>query len=88
MLIHVCVIDDPEESGTDDDDVEMCEPGDHQWERQVCMICKVCNYCTGYGPGCCNQGLPDRIPGKLVRACPVHCHTSIIKSFTLPMLFM
>ena len=41
----------------------MCAEGEHKWGHNVCMICNICGFCTGYGPGCCNEGLPGRDPG-------------------------
>ena len=56
---------DEEEISSDDDDMAaMCEEGSHVWALDVCMICNYCGYCTGYGPRCCNEGKPDRDPGK------------------------
>ena len=54
-----------EENSSDEDDLgAMCEEDSHVWTHDVCMICMFCGYCTGYGPGCCNEGKPDRDPGK------------------------
>ncbi|KAL5268418.1 hypothetical protein ACHWQZ_G002322 [Mnemiopsis leidyi] len=52
----------PEEEESDSDD-GMCEPGTHVWRNILCMICFFCGECTGYGPGCCRNGEPDRDPG-------------------------
>lgn len=57
-------MEDFEESGSSGDEIDMCAPGEHKWNHSVCMICKFCGYCTGYGPGCCNQGLAERNPGR------------------------
>ena len=57
--------EEEEESSSDEEDHPvMCEDGAHVWSHDVCMICMFCGYCTGYGPGCCNEGSPDRDPGK------------------------
>ena len=58
--------DEYEDSASSGDEINMCPPGEHNWGHDVCMICKFCGYCTGYGPGCCNQGLAGRNLGKLV----------------------
>ena len=42
---------------------DMCEQGEHNWTHSVCMICSFCGFCTGYGPGCCNEGIPGREVG-------------------------
>ena len=41
----------------------LCEEGEHKWAHNVCMVCFFCGYCTGYGPGCCNEGSAGREPG-------------------------
>lgn len=56
--------EEDESSEGEDDFPEMCEEGSHAWKHDVCMICNFCGYCTGYGPGCCNEGSPGREPGK------------------------
>ena len=45
-------------------DVNICDDSDHKWAHNVCMICTLCGYCTGYGFGCCNEGEPGREPGR------------------------
>lgn len=55
--------EDADESDEEDVDT-MCLPGEHSWGNDRCMICQFCKFCTGYGPSCCNEGLPDRDPGK------------------------
>ena len=60
-----------EGSSSDDDENDdvsvtgdiLCADGKHKWAQNVCMICTVCEFCTGYGRGCCNDGKPDRTPG-------------------------
>lgn len=32
----------------------------HEYVISVCMICTSCNFCTGYGKGCCMCGSTDR----------------------------
>ena len=65
LVLPIDLFED-EDSPSSDDEIDMCNPGEHKWTHNVCMICKFCNYCTGYGPGCCNQGMADRIPGGYV----------------------
>ena len=68
-----------EKSGSDEDDDEegipesMCDDGEHKWAHNVCMVCSFCGFCTGYGPECCNEGLPGREKGKYVHVskCPI-----------------
>ncbi len=57
------VDDDYEECFSSGDEIEICHSDEHKWSSDVCMICKFCGYCTGYGPGCCNQGMGERDPG-------------------------
>ena len=64
VFFFLSLAEEQDESEGSEDDLQICEPGKHQWEKQVCMICKSCSYCTGYGPGCCNQGIPNRAPGR------------------------
>jgi len=56
-------VEEQEEESSSDEEMTMCAVGDHKWGHKVCMICKFCGFCTGYGPGCCNEGLPGREPG-------------------------
>lgn len=51
------------ESGDEDDVEGMCPQGEHEWATERCLICQYCKYCTGYGPSCCNEGMPGRDPG-------------------------
>ena len=48
----------------DEEDAQLCAKDDHTWVNERCLICLYCKYCTGYGPSCCNEGMPDRDPGK------------------------
>lgn len=48
----------------DEEDAQICGKDDHTWVNERCLICLYCKYCTGYGPSCCNEGMPDRDPGK------------------------
>lgn len=52
------------ETSSEEDD-GMCSPGSHKWTTNVCMVCKSCGHCTGYGPGCCNERSPGRLSGRL-----------------------
>ena len=52
-----------EDSSSEDDNGDMCAEGEHKWSHTVCMICNFCGFCTGYGPGCSNNGLPGRSAG-------------------------
>ena len=54
--------DEEDEEGLVPDNI--CDDGDHKWAHDVCMICTMCSYCTGYGFGCCNEGQPGREPGQ------------------------
>lgn len=45
---------------------QMCQPGSHQWQHDMCMICTVCQECTGYSISCLSSMRPDRKPGQLV----------------------
>lgn len=60
--------DDGEGSDDSEDESEsefdMCPPGEHDWSVSRCRVCKNCSFCTGYGPTCCNEGLPGREPGE------------------------
>ncbi|KAL5460457.1 hypothetical protein EMCRGX_G033908 [Ephydatia muelleri] len=60
------VAEEEEESSSEEegDDSGMCSKGEHTWVQAVCMMCKFCGFCTGYGPNCCNEGLPGRVPGS------------------------
>lgn len=42
----------------------MCPPGDHQWHHNMCMVCTVCQECTGYSISCLSSMRPDRKPGQ------------------------
>ena len=65
VVVTLCTdVDDSEDSVSSGEEVDMCPPEEHKWSHNVCMICKFCGYCTGYGPGCCNQGLAERNPGR------------------------
>ena len=61
-----------EGSSSDEEDEEglvpdhICDDGEHKWAHDVCMICTMCGYCTGYGFGCCNEGQPGREPGRYI----------------------
>ena len=56
--------EEDDDSDDSDDEDDLCAPGDHDWSTSRCVVCKICKYCTGYGPSCCNDGLPGREPGK------------------------
>ena len=58
--------EEEEESSSEEegDDSGKCHKGEHMWAQAVCMMCKFCGFCTGYGPNCCNEGLPGREPGS------------------------
>ena len=65
----------------------MCDDGDHEWAHNLCMICPFCGYCTGYGPGCCNEGLPGREAGKYAnRYCM--CDSVLNMKVELPSKFL
>ncbi|XP_033112056.1 E3 ubiquitin-protein ligase MYCBP2-like [Anneissia japonica] len=51
-----------EEEEVDKDDEPMC---DHEWKHEQCMICTICNECTGYGANCINTINAERNPGML-----------------------
>ena len=55
-------VEEVEESDEEDED-GLCAPGEHNWSISRCMVCKFCKFCTGYGPTCCNEGMPGREPG-------------------------
>ena len=61
-----------EGGSSDEDDDEgsipdiICDDGDHKWTHNICMICTLCGYCTGYGFGCCNEGELGRESGQYV----------------------
>ncbi len=55
-----------DDSEDDDSDDDICPPGEHDWSVSRCVVCKYCKFCTGYGPTCCNEGMPGRETGKLV----------------------
>ncbi|KAB0796834.1 hypothetical protein PPYR_10895 [Photinus pyralis] len=56
--------------GSSDGNVEsigrdhMCPPGSHQWHHDMCMVCTVCQECTGYSISCLSSMRPDRKPGQ------------------------
>lgn len=56
--------EDDEEEGVVPEHI--CEDGEHKWANDVCMVCTLCGYCTGYGVSCCNEGQPGRQPGQYV----------------------
>lgn len=62
---HLAAVEEVEEESSSEEEGggDMCPSGDHKWAHNVCMMCKFCGYCTGYGPGCCNEGLPGREAG-------------------------
>ena len=60
---NIEVTDEDAESSDEDEGESMCLPGEHTWGHERCMICHFCKFCTGYGPSCCNEGLPGRDPG-------------------------
>ncbi|XP_065845558.1 E3 ubiquitin-protein ligase MYCBP2-like isoform X3 [Oscarella lobularis] len=58
--------DDDDEEEEEEEEDNMCAPGTHDWVTEQCKICTVCEQCTGYGEGCCNNdGRPGRDPGSL-----------------------
>lgn len=39
--------------------------GKHRWLQRECMICTVCEECTGYGSSCINtNSQEERVPGQ------------------------
>ena len=42
--------------------------GTHRWVRCECMVCTVCEECTGYGSSCVSTANPEhrRLPGQYV----------------------
>ena len=55
------------DESSDDDmegDDDVCAAGEHTFAHNKCMVCQFCKFCTGYGPLCCNEGLPGRDSGK------------------------
>ncbi|KAF5304147.1 hypothetical protein FQA39_LY01932 [Lamprigera yunnana] len=42
----------------------ICPPGNHQWHHDMCMVCTVCQECTGYSISCLSSMRPDRKPGQ------------------------
>ena len=60
-------IEDDMADDSSDDDMEgddICAAGEHTFAHNKCMVCRFCKFCTGYGPSCCNEGLPGRDAGK------------------------
>ena len=43
---------------------ELCAPGRHRWQHEQCMICVLCEQCTGYGGTCVNSAQGNRNPGQ------------------------
>ena len=43
--------------------MDKCKDKKHSYSQNICMICTVCGYCTGYGPSCCNTHNAERVPG-------------------------
>lgn len=43
---------------------KICQNGMHVWHYDKCMICTVCNECTGYSISCLSSMRPDRQPGQ------------------------
>lgn len=43
---------------------QICLPGMHSWHDDMCMVCTVCQECTGYSVSCLSSMRPDRIPGQ------------------------
>lgn len=43
---------------------QICPPGMHSWHDDLCMICTVCQECTGYSVSCLSSMRPDRVPGQ------------------------
>ena len=47
--------------GLQADDADACDA--HHFIRKQCMVCSMCNLCTGYGEGCVHH-TPGRKPGE------------------------
>ncbi len=62
--VHALVAEDGSDINSDEETEGMCAPGEHKWAHNSCLVCRFCGYCTGYGPGCCNEGEQGRSPGK------------------------
>lgn len=43
---------------------QICPPGMHSWHDDMCMICTVCQECTGYSVSCLSSMRSDRVPGQ------------------------
>lgn len=43
---------------------QICPPGMHSWHDDMCMVCTVCQECTGYSVSCLSSMRPDRTPGQ------------------------
>lgn len=43
---------------------QMCPPGMHSWHDDMCMVCTVCQECTGYSVSCLSSMRADRNPGQ------------------------
>lgn len=48
----------------DDNSQKICPVGLHSWYNNMCMICTVCNECTGYSISCLSSMRADRQPGE------------------------
>lgn len=62
--VRYCI---PEDSNTLESSVgrdHMCPEGTHQWRHHMCMVCTVCQECTGYSISCLSSMRPDRKPGQ------------------------
>ena len=50
--------------------VSVCGVGKHRWVRRECMVCTVCEECTGYGSSCVSSAShyddDHRAPGQYV----------------------
>ena len=61
---NVTMLDVEEEAAGGVEEDELCAPGKHRWQHEQCMICVLCEQCTGYGGTCVNSGTGNRNPGQ------------------------
>ena len=43
----------------------MCPNGTHRFYKEMCLICVLCNECTGYGAACISKNKSNRHPGSV-----------------------
>ena len=85
LLVSLCDADTAAADDDDDDDV-VCT-GTHHWSHRECMICTVCEECTGYGSSCVSSAHhDDRVPGQYVHITDTHCHSSVVCTMIFTLL--